>query len=183
MYQFIIPNKKQQIYFVFAVGIILLNIIGAAVYNFTIGAGATNAWVFAVACIVIFSIVLYFFSAPRRYRFAGTLILVFGIFWMSRTFYQLFFVNLLLWGLYTVARRNLVVTVSEKHISYPSFPVKMIQWNMINNVVLKDDILTIDLKNNKIYQHLIEYLHGETDEAEFNDFCRKQLQYSHSQGS
>src|SRR5690606_41703064 len=59
----------------------------------------SNAWVFAVACIVIFSIVLYFFSAPRRYRFAGTLILVFGIFWMSRTFYQLFFVNLLLWGL------------------------------------------------------------------------------------
>ena len=43
-------------------------------------------------------------------------------------------------------------------------------------MILKDDLLTIDFKNNKIIQQLIEKTEHPVDEKEFNDFCSKQLQ-------
>jgi hypothetical protein len=44
-------------------------------------------------------------------------------------------------------------------------------------VVLKDRLLTIDLKNNKLFQQ--EVINGENDydidETEFNNFCNEQI--------
>ena len=49
-------------------------------------------------------------------------------------------------------------------------------WSDTNNVMLKDNVLTIDLKNNKLIQAVIEEgSAGEIDEEEFNEFCRRQM--------
>ena len=72
----------------------------------------------------------------------------------------------------------MIITVAQTGISYPSFPVKSLDWNALNNIILKDDILTIDLNNNKVYQHLIDYPEGEISEADFNEFCHQQMQRS-----
>lgn len=68
-----------------------------------------------------------------------------------------------------------MISVSEENISYPSFPRKDLEWKELSNVVLKDDLLTIDCKNNKVYQHLIKDSEQYAGEKEFNDFCRNQL--------
>lgn len=55
---------------------------------------------------------------------------------------------------------------------------RKIAWAELNNVVLRDDLLTIDLKNNSIIQVEVddeddeEY---EVGEDEFNSYCRTQL--------
>jgi lysylphosphatidylglycerol synthetase-like protein (DUF2156 family) len=50
-------------------------------------------------------------------------------------------------------------------------------WKDFQNVVLKDDLLTLDFTNNKILQAYL--LHQQrspaVNEAEFNDFCKRQL--------
>lgn len=175
MYQFIIPNKKQQIYFVFALGIVLLNIIGFTIYSFIGGDAKSISWPFAIICILAIAIAFYILPQQRRYRFAGTLIIVLGVFWISKNLYPLFFINLVLWLLYTISRRVLIVRMNTDGIQYPSFPPKYIPWNNVMNIVLKDDILTIDLKSNKIYQHVIEYIDNEVNEQAFNDYCKEQL--------
>lgn len=80
--------------------------------------------------------------------------------------------------LYVISIRNLVVYINPKEIIYPSFPKKHLAWMDLNNMVLKDGILTIDFKNNRVAQS--EVINGENDydidEKEFNDFCRLQLQ-------
>jgi hypothetical protein len=54
------------------------------------------------------------------------------------------------------------------------FP-KQISWSDLNNVVIKDDLLTMDFKNNKVFQ---DYTDDEEDEEyevesdEFNEYCR-----------
>ncbi|HRX94260.1 MAG TPA: hypothetical protein P5158_09100, partial [Chitinophagaceae bacterium] len=58
---------------------------------------------------------------------------------------------------------------------YPSFPVTKIQWNELNNIILKDEVLTIDLKSNKLIQHSIGNANNSVNEEEFNEFCRQQL--------
>lgn len=81
----------------------------------------------------------------------------------------------LLGALHFISKRQLLVSVVKKHISYPSFPKKNLAWAELNNIVLKDGLLTIDLKNNRFIQQPIDEMKTSVNEAEFNDFCREQL--------
>lgn len=51
-----------------------------------------------------------------------------------------------------------------------------VQWDKLNNVVLKDRILTIDFKTDKLMQAEIAAESFEIDEKSFNRFCAEQLQ-------
>ncbi len=54
-----------------------------------------------------------------------------------------------------------------------TFVSKIYQWDNFNNVVLKDNLLTLDFKNNRVLQ--LEILDGNTSEKEFNSFCASKL--------
>lgn len=81
-----------------------------------------------------------------------------------------------------------IATLAEKQVKFPqeiafneegivvnTFPKKEYAWSALNNVVLKDNILTIDFKNNKLIQKEIESDASQKDEQEFNGFCRTML--------
>jgi hypothetical protein len=67
---------------------------------------------------------------------------------------------------------------STNHIRFTGWPEKKYSWSQFTNILLKDGILTMDFRNNKLFQK-------ETDDAddpeydgsedEFNQFCKKQL--------
>ena len=84
-------------------------------------------------------------------------------------------ITALLFVLYLVAIRKLVVKVQPLNISYPSFPQKMIYWKELSNVILKEGLLTIDFKSNKLIQQVIEENKSYVNEQEFNDFCKSML--------
>ena len=81
----------------------------------------------------------------------------------------------LLFIFYFLSKRKLKVIVSSKGISYPSFPQRHIAWRSLSNVILKDGLLTIDLKNNRIIQQYVDDDQTRVNEAEFNEFCSQQL--------
>jgi hypothetical protein len=81
-----------------------------------------------------------------------------------------------------------IATIAEKQVKFPqeiafneggivinSLPKKEYPWTVLSNVVLKDNILTIDFKNNKLIQKEIESDASQNDEREFNEFCRNML--------
>lgn len=74
-----------------------------------------------------------------------------------------------------LAHRKLMVTITDKKITLPSLPQKEVEWNELSNLVLKDELLTIDFKNNKLLQHIIFNDDEEVDENVFNKFCSHQL--------
>jgi len=63
----------------------------------------------------------------------------------------------------------------ETGITFNSFPAKKYQWHEVSNVILKDDIITIDLYNNKIIQREIDSDTDEDMQKEFNEYCRSHL--------
>ena len=63
------------------------------------------------------------------------------------------------------------VAFDEKEIVFNTLPKKYYYWSNITNVVLKDGILTIDFKNNKLIQKEIETQTSVKEEQEFNEFC------------
>jgi hypothetical protein len=50
-------------------------------------------------------------------------------------------------------------------------------WSAFNNIVLKDGLLTLDFKNNRLMQKEIadDEDEDDADEEEFNTWCREQL--------
>ncbi|MEP7109041.1 MAG: hypothetical protein ABI760_13695 [Ferruginibacter sp.] len=55
----------------------------------------------------------------------------------------------------------------KKLFSRPAY-----QWNEFSNIILKDSLLTLDFKNNKLMQVIIDENEKAVDENAFNDFCR-----------
>ena len=74
------------------------------------------------------------------------------------------------------AGRKSEILFTREWIIYPSFPKKTFLWKDVSNVILKDNMLTIDLKNNKLIQVIIGNVSAEViNEKEFNLFCEARL--------
>ena len=76
--------------------------------------------------------------------------------------------------LYYVALQKIQFVFNNNFIRKINFPATEYQWNQLSNVVLRDDILTLDFNNNKLIQSEIE--NGKNiNEIEFNEFAQQQL--------
>lgn len=67
---------------------------------------------------------------------------------------------------------------SNDEISFNTLPRKVLSWSEIKNVVIKDGLITIDQKNNKLTQKEIEGYVTADIENEFNEFCQKRIEAS-----
>lgn len=56
-------------------------------------------------------------------------------------------------------------------ITFNTFPFRQYAWQEIANLILKDNLLTIDFKNNKVLQKETESEVTPEIEKEFNQFC------------
>ena len=79
---------------------------------------------------------------------------------------------------YTLAVKKLYIPPSITFNSEGIIINKMLSkpvhyWNEFNNIILKDDMLTLDFKNNKLLQLNIVQSDKKIDEEGFNNFCSK----------
>lgn len=72
--------------------------------------------------------------------------------------------------------KNSKIFISEKHLHLErQVGRSTFLWEEMANVILKDGMLTLDFKNNKIFQHLIAEDLSKDEEEIFNDFCKRQI--------
>lgn len=64
------------------------------------------------------------------------------------------------------------IAFDDQEVVFNTFPRKHYRWNDFSNVVLKDGLLTIDFKNNKLLQKEIDTQPTATLEKDFNEFCK-----------
>lgn len=95
--------------------------------------------------------------------------------WFQTGYWWIAIITFILGTLYLIAKRPLLVSIIKENISYPSFPKKKLSWSELNNIILKDGLLTIDLKNNSFIQQTVDENKTSVNEQEFNDFCKQQL--------
>lgn len=67
------------------------------------------------------------------------------------------------------------IGADEEGITFNSLPSKSFTWNEMDNMLLKDDVITVNFKNNKIYQKEIEAEISAALEKEFNTYCRRKI--------
>jgi hypothetical protein len=133
-----------------------------------------------IAAAFIFTILLidYFFTfkknnANSSYKIIAEYIIC--IMWLQIGYWWIATLCFLLATLYLIAKRPLLVKLVEGKITYPSFPKKIFSWSDLNNIMIKDGLLTIDLKNNSFIQQSLDETKTPINEQEFNDFCREQM--------
>ncbi|MCX6338042.1 MAG: hypothetical protein NT153_12315 [Bacteroidetes bacterium] len=67
------------------------------------------------------------------------------------------------------------IAFDNDEIVFNTFPKKKYNWTDFNNIIIKDGIITIDFKNNKLLQKEIQSGANAQDEQDFNEFCNSRL--------
>ncbi len=119
---------------------------------------------------------LQYYFGNTKYRFGHRpffFVIIIG--WISLEQYWMAGITLVFDLFSMITTRKLNVYFTKDHIQYPSFPVKQVKWSELNQVILKDGLLTIDFKSNRLIQQMIADTKTAEEEKEFNDFCRQQL--------
>jgi hypothetical protein len=176
-YEIILQNKKAKIYSTISWLIIALNLL-IFLYLGIAELAVPLMYPFLGASLLAFTFIFYFTVRKKNKNENSPFIISFIIIvltWIMMGFYLPAAINLVLFFFQDITRRKLEILVAVEKITYPSFPKRTILWNELSNLILKDELLTIDFKNNKIIQQLIEKTEHPVNEKEFNDFCNKQL--------
>lgn len=79
-----------------------------------------------------------------------------------------------------VTKRPDVFIVDETGITWKAFRKKKYPWSSVHQVILKDGMLTIDLKNNTLIQVEVQNPSMPVQEHDFNQYC-KQYTDSHTE--
>ncbi len=176
-----IPNDRAATYRIVTFIVLSLNFFGFG-YIFLQSQHTFSSAIAVVA--IVFNAAPWIYYLINNKHLQSPAIEITGIasafIWMYFGNYFLGMLLLLFTAFGYFANKKKAISFSEEGISYPSFPEKKYSWEDVSHVILKDDILTIDLKNNKLIQiNVIESPLGLIDTQDFNAFCARMLE-SHS---
>jgi len=173
-----LKNAKLRSYYLIRWLLLFLNIIALYIISFSKSGGYGDR--FGITGILILALLFLFVKKKEHQgtlkRGGGILAIniIVVILWINYQLYLPAVATLIFEGLFLYSTRRLEVLISLKGITYPSLPTKEINWQELQNIILKDGILTIDFRNDKLIQQEIEedeFL----NEKEFNEFCKQQL--------
>jgi len=173
-FEIILKNDKIKSYRSIALFILLLNL---AVFIFLLFYDQYRYE--AASAILLIGIYifmrLYFIRKYNQGNYLDQVLLfVLAGCWFGMQNYLLVFLLVILGILYHLSLQKLLFVFTTDKISKMNFPGKDFDWNMFNNVILKDNILTLDFKNNRLIQAEIDKSH-EINERQFNSFAQSQL--------
>lgn len=167
-----------QILIVLALAIFLY----LAIDYFQIERLKTYATFLFIVCAIILIIWVYIMFNKYKPSFR------YAFFLAGITFFFYFphpVLKFLLGGLYIVlgliesaVRARKEIAVDNSGILINNFPGKFVAWDKLSNVVIKDQLITIDFKNNKLYQKEIEGYITPEIEKEFNGFVQQSIRQS-----
>ncbi len=176
-YTLIIPNKKTRTYDTMGWILYSLHIAGFIYLLIASPDDDHRKWAgFGIVLSVVFFSIEYFFGKKFKHFNGLQQSLNFLPFiWILRfRFWMIGVIAVFLSVLYNISKREFRVYISKDRIQLPTLFGSRYQWNELNNLILKDGLLTVDFKNNKLFQQLIDE-DNPVDEAAFNAFCREQL--------
>jgi hypothetical protein len=134
-----------------------------------------------LAALLILAGILFNILAARknkrqvRYKYW---LLIAGVGWIGMPWLSwLSVLFILLTFLEYQAKYPLEIGISGDKVVINTLIRQRYDWSVFNNIVLKDGLLTLDFKSNRLIQkEVLDDEDGEADEDEFNAYCRSRLQ-------
>lgn len=175
-YEIEIPNEKAATYKVVTFIIALVNAVAFSYLYFNetnksrIGFASLGA-ILSITALLFYSIKTYTKNLQTFKIEIAFIILALTWFVCGNTWLALLLLLFAFLGFYTNKRS--VIGFTKEGITYPSFPPKKFSWEAVDFVMLKDGILTIEMKDNHVFQFSLSKTESDkVDESSFNDFCQ-----------
>jgi hypothetical protein len=114
-------------------------------------------------------------APPVRYRYW---LLLSAVGWFTLTTTPLFGAFFVLFCILEhQAKRPLEIGFDDDRVVINNIIRQSYDWSAFNNVILKDGLLTLDFRNNRLLQKEVvdDDEEDDADEEEFNSFCRSRL--------
>jgi hypothetical protein len=181
LYTYVIVLRNESARYVNVIGFFLT--AGSALM-FTREMLVRNQIIIPYLLGVVFITLLLFWNLYAYYRtdrqiYYSKALLIAGLVWMRMPYFEwLVFVLPVLALLEYQAKLPPEIGFSDDHIVFNRLLKKKFGWKDIDNVVLKDGLLTIDFVNNKLFQREIDSGENEATEQEFNEWATRMKQRS-----
>jgi len=179
-YSFILKDNNQNAYRGFTWFLFFLHLVAAGVLASNAVERNTKLILFLLAGVYMLAAFSYYFFRGKKKSletFGLIMAVLYAGFWLKYAgviallaFAAVyFFVRVVQQKKTTAGFSSSGVHIKRvfKNITYP--------WPELDNVILKDNLLTIDLRSNKIIQAELREENGPVDEQAFNRFCDQQL--------
>jgi hypothetical protein len=185
-FDFVISLKRPDYRAVNWVSRILLLIFIVAFFYYVVRTGFAGRqfWLAAIPLLICSAWVYGFVKAanPQYVVYHRLELMIAALGW--------FFIPLFAYSqLFGVAYAMLAI--AERYIKFPdeigftsekivrnTFPAKTYQWFEIENVVIRDNLFTLDLRSNKLIQKPLDEPIELSLEKEFNEYCKKNLHFT-----
>jgi predicted PurR-regulated permease PerM len=170
MYTFHIKNTGPDFDFILTRALLGIAAVAALLY------GSAAPWLLDYLVAAFLLLAAFFVKTLlTRYRVKRLLILVLAAVLLFIVTHSFFFAAVLV--IYGMVAKNLypknIIQVGEEGVSLTRlFGQDLHPWEEFNQVFLKDDLLSLDFKNNKLLQLTVSYTSTTVDEKEFNNFCK-----------
>lgn len=137
----------------------------------------------ALTFVLVAGVLINFFGrrAGRtkvRYRY---LLMVAALGWFASPLPWLAGIFLILAFLEYQTKRPLEIGFDKDIVVINSLIRRKYDWTAFSNIVLRDGLLTMDFKNNRLFQKEVadeDEDEDDADEKEFNDYCQARLEAS-----
>lgn len=178
-YKIEIPNEKAATYKVVTFIIALINIAAFCYIYFNETNQAKLRFAILGAILSVTAFVFYIIQNKTKnlqtFKIEISFIIL-AVIWFMCGDYWLALPMLLFGVLGTFTNKPILLRFDQAGMLYPSFPARFYRWEEIDFVLLKDGILTIEMKNNRISQFTLSKQEtGRVDENIFNKFCSTRI--------
>lgn len=179
-YSFILQDNTQKAYRLFTWFLIFFHLLAAAVIIMNGTGKQSRAELFVFSILLCISGLLYhFFRKQKTWMDALgiSLALLCFVFWERNAgILAAIIIGLVFILVMTVRKKKTAVLISEEGIVVKRiFNKTTYAWQQLDNLLLKDGLLTIDLLSNKMIQAELSAENEGVDEKQFNLFCRQYL--------
>jgi hypothetical protein len=178
-YSFILKDNNQKAYNLFTWFLFFLHVAAAMFALNTDDNKVKLTIIILLGFYVLLSTVYYFYRKhPKALEtFSLIMALLYANFWFQQVGIIALIAFAIIYITVTVVKgKNTTVLVTNDGIHLTRvFKTVVFPWTEMENVMLKDNLITIDFKTNKIIQVEIVENNRMTDETAFNLFCKENL--------
>jgi hypothetical protein len=181
---FTLKDNNQKAFNSFFWFLFFLHLIAAAV----IAVNASNSYqkntaAFSFIIFLVITAVFYLFKnkfKQKNYQLALFVVMV--LFWLALAAWlpAIIVTIAIIFAFFILQKKSVAIFSGETIIITRSLFKKTYNWADIQNAVLKDNLLSVDFKNNHLLQIEIVTDNIIIDENSFNQFCKLQLLSSNS---
>ncbi len=179
-YRFTLKDNNRKAYNTFVWFLFFLHIVAAAVFGLNAADKDVKLSVYILLGFYGIIYAVYFFSRRQKKAletFSLIMALLYANFWLKHVgVIALFIFGAVYLFVTVVQKKKTTVFFSAQGIQLTRiFKTIMYPWQQMDNVVLKDNLLTIDFISNRIIQAEIAEGIDAADEIKFNGFCVEQI--------